>query len=206
MVDRDRQIVRHIAIHGLTTRESLRESLFPDASLNAVTKVLLRMMASGYLISYPLLGRMCYYRLAGELALGPAELSTLYAAEQHCVFDGLTRLTIAELRRNHPYFPTNTPFATKDGITYRLRVDLGAESKSIAAKLRYSHEKLMLKKSYAELVEKGLFGVRVLTATDTKAEDLQRHLVTLPFPVVLSVVDALFPLLGVLTRVKSCTK
>ena len=54
LTGRDRQVLEHVARYRMTTTTTLRQSLFPKLSSNAVGKIANRLCRAGFLAKYPL--------------------------------------------------------------------------------------------------------------------------------------------------------
>lgn len=85
---RDRALVEHVARYRLTTREVVHSLFLPEAHINAATKVLLRLTASGVLAKHPLCGTRDYWTLSPALAQLLGRRSTWGTA---LAYEGLIR-------------------------------------------------------------------------------------------------------------------
>lgn len=114
--DRDYEILDHVNLYRMTTREILHALFFEDSELNAATKVTSRLCKDGYLERYPFFGTSSYYGLGKRGArifgvrqklvkpMGPQSLYMGFATLGFCFkkIAARRRLSVAEIRRSFP--------------------------------------------------------------------------------------------------------
>lgn len=184
---RDRAILDHILRYRLTTNAVLHRTLFPEQSINAVTKVTARLCQRGLLRRYPLVPPETYFTAGPEAVrqlgvpsrrtepLGPQALPIDYAVliyatqgKQAC-----RRMTSDELATYMPWLPdelTRTPYCVgESGRLDLVRVDLGGSPQHVARKTAADVSARLSIPELAELAVCGRFQIVILTTTDDKA-------------------------------------
>src|SRR5271170_5585750 len=69
LTGRDYEILQHLLRYKVATREMFHRALFAKVSRNAVTKVVTRLVAHGWLNRHPYLVASCYFTLSDKAAL-----------------------------------------------------------------------------------------------------------------------------------------
>jgi hypothetical protein len=68
LTTRDYEILQHLLRYKIASREMFHRALFSKVSLNAVTKVVTRLVANGWLKRHPFLVASCYFSLTDKAA------------------------------------------------------------------------------------------------------------------------------------------
>lgn len=220
LVDRDYDILDHVARYHLTTRDVLHLLYFDDSELNAVTKVTSRLCEFGFLCSHRLYANKNYFVLgpAGARLLGispkkskPIGVQALpekYAILQYCCLSPHDREKL-QVRELAAYLGTlqgkglkaANYYVDQDGTTARLaqmRVDLGGTAAHVVRKCRDDLERLVMLPAIDSLVRKNEFMLAILTTSAQKEKDIQDALLRHSWPIVFRVeaVADLGPLLA----------
>lgn len=185
MRDRDEDLLKLTDRYRMGTNMAYRQFLFPDQSLNAVTKVTARMCRQGWLRRYPLIPPEDYFTLGPtairELGyasrrsepLGPQALPIDYAVLLYAVHGQRTRMMKSELAASYAWLPdelTHAPYCrSQSGLLELIRVDLGASPQHLAKKTTTDCSARWELDEFQELVEQQHFQMVVLTTTSSKA-------------------------------------
>ena len=221
MQDRDYEILEHIFLYRLTTREILHRQFFFDSALNAVTKVTSRLADDGFLKRDTLADKHAYFRLgpAGVRIMGGTrkcneelKLQTLFEQLGILYFCLSTnarrrRLSVAEIMKDLKALLQKKTESNRyvldasDGsnrLTF-VRVDGGGTSDYVVRKIRADIEKRISNPLCSALMNRNEFGVACVTYTDAKKLAIERRLAeeSLICPVIVEVVPILSDLLGV---------
>lgn len=188
--DRDFEILEHVYLYRLTTREVLHKLFFELSETNAVTKVTSRLCNEGFLVRYPLVGPSSYFILGKRAAkmfgmslklvkpMGPQSLYMQYATLGYCCMNSSTRrrLSVSELKSAHPgllfkkmdaspYVVDSTEAPAK--IVF-LSIDGGATADHVVRKTRAAVAERAEKPLFAALMDKARFAVACVTYHDDK--------------------------------------
>lgn len=189
---RDLAILEHVYRHRLATRDILRQQFFPDATRNAVGKVIVRLTLDDWLrehrlangFSYCTLGRRGARRLAAPArVVRPFTEQTLpaaYAFTAFCADRGLRPLTSAEFQRE---FSVLSPPQSATGGYFRYaiagRTHLAVAVVDRANSLRHLFRKLdrVIQQRYRipaffALIHQGRFCITILTGWPAKRDYL----------------------------------
>lgn len=184
---RDKAILDHILRYRLTTNAVLHRTLFPEQSMNAVTKVTARLCQRGLLRRYPLVPPETYFTAGPEAVrqfgvpsrrtepLGPQALPIDYAVLIYATHGkhSCRRMTSDELAAYMSWLPdelTRTPYCVGDGGRLDLiRVDLGGSPQHVARKAAADVSARLSIPELAELAATDMFQLVILTTTDDKA-------------------------------------
>ena len=204
LTERDQAILEHVHRYRISTIEVLHRLFWePSTSLNAVSQVLKRL--DGVLQTAPLVGPRRYYLLTPRAArefgeeedfakpLGTTSLARHYAMLEYCcladqrrehitareIRDGFPRFNIRGVARNG-YFHT----ATEPAKLGWLDVDCGGDAARRARKCFEQYRKRAEHAAFADLIDRGRFGITLVTTAEAKREALLRALDAFdPFPV-----------------------
>ncbi len=69
VTQRDYEIFQHVLRYRISSREAIHRVLFPKVTINAVTKVTVRLQAQNWLNRYPSVVPQCYFTLTPQTAL-----------------------------------------------------------------------------------------------------------------------------------------
>ena len=184
---RDKAILDHILRYRLTTNAVLHRTLFPEQSMNAVTKVAARLCQRGLLRRYPLVPPETYFTVGPEAVrqfgvpsrrtepLGPQSLPIDYAVLIYATHgkQACRRMTSDELTSYMSWLPdelTRTPYCVSNGGRLDLiRVDLGGSPQHVARKAAADLSARLSIPELAELAATAKFQLVILTTTDDKA-------------------------------------
>ena len=227
LTDRDRAILDHLARYRLTTIEALHRLFWePTTTANAVSQVLARLAAGGYVqrIEESLSGSQNYYLLTAEAAReygededfarppGTTSLIHHYLMLEFCCLGDARRehITAQEIRTGFPNLngrgiARNAYFHTFDEPPRLgwLEVDCGNHAETRAKKCRKQFAKRYEAQElrFRELADEGRFGIVLVTTSEGKKRALERALAKLDyFPLSIVVSATLRELLGRMTR------
>lgn len=187
VTDRDTRITRLERLYGLVDIETVTQAEFKDCEPNAAVKVLSRLVKRGSISRYPLFGRRKYYR--SGMPLGPQALSTAFALLRFCVLTSRPKVSRHALGENYPFLSTSSLNYATDGSGLRaLRVDLGGDADALVRKLRDQHQALYPHDQYRQLITESLFSASILTYSEDKAREVQRHIKASPSPYAITAV------------------
>ncbi|MCR9296204.1 MAG: hypothetical protein NXI32_26110 [bacterium] len=217
-LDRDYEILQHLARYRLTTREVLHSLFFSDSDISAVSKVTTRLCDNGLLNRYTL-GNRVYFVVGstGAKLVGVKEDKTKamnlqafidnFAFLQFCFTNDKARerLLVSEVQR---YLGTlegkglrPSMFfvdAENGGNLAAVRVDHGAQSAHILRKLREYLERVVTNPKIAQLIRERRYLLYILTSTEEKRVDLLDSWTRQPWPVAVrvEVVPGLAPIVA----------
>lgn len=205
LVDRDYEILDHIARYRLTTREVLHRLFFSDSEVNAVTKVTSRLVENRFLNRFDLHSGKSYFvfapnsaRLLGislkkTKALGPQALVQNYGILQFCCLSEhpRERLLVQELAQRFTdlrgkHLRAGSFYIDSQSGETRLasiRVDHGGPSAHLVRKCRADLENIVSNKAIAALISEQRFMFAILTANEQKVRDIQETLKRQTWPV-----------------------
>lgn len=186
---RDRQIVNEVIRTRVLTNEAVHAMHFPEASLNATSKVTARLKKQGWLKSFAFVNRSQYFvagvrtiRLFGLPASRIRPLGPQALAMQLALLDFVARSTpqlrvlteheveslIASPAAYHRGIPHVIEPGQVSGIVRIVRVDLGGSPAHVVSKLQVDIRSRVSNSQYANLVSAKKLVLATLTATDTK--------------------------------------
>ncbi len=205
LVDRDYEILEHIARYRLTTREVLHRLFFTDSEVNAVTKVTSRLVENRFLNRFDLHSGKSYFvfapnsaRLLGislkkTNALGPQALVQNYGILQFCCLSEhpRERLLVQELAQRFTdlrgkHLRAGSFYIDSQSGETRLasiRVDHGGPSAHVVRKCRGDLESIVSNKAIAGLINEQRFMFAIITANEQKVSDIQEALKRQTWPV-----------------------
>ena len=200
LVDRDYDILEHLKRYRLTVRETLRDELFPDSKLNAVSKVTSRLEEGGFLRSHPLDEKRKYWTFGPEACalfgvppqksqpLGPQALVEELGTLLFCL-GGPTRrhrLTVAEVGRLFPGVAAAKLRSSRYYLDYGaddaanaqprlglIRVDGGGPPAHVVRKLVQDVDKRREVPAARALIVDGRFVIAVVTAHPAKCDEIR---------------------------------
>ncbi len=227
LVDRDYDILQHLRLYHLTTREVLHRLFFQDAELNAVTKVTSRLVDHGFLNRYELPGGRSYFVFGNEgvklfgaspkhtRAFGAQALPREYGILHFCCMSQPPRekLPTGEVLAKMPdvqgkRLDPSHYYLDRDGENTRLghmRVVLSGPPDYIVRKCREDVEAYQGCASLSDLIAKDKLLLALLVATPERAavtkEALLKHRWPLRFrvEVVAELTHVLAPLPSILS-------
>lgn len=194
MDDSNREaILARILRFGLTTADDVHRHVCPDVSLNAVRKMLAKLVKTGWLNAYPLPEREKYY-VAGKAAVlehaldprkssafGPLALPTRIGMLLYCSRHPVKKPSSEEFKQQftdlcRPGLSV-TNYVYELGERFRigwLIVDHGAEPKRVLSKIRsVVRERKQLPAFKAAMLKEEFF-VTVIAPSDGRCEHLGR--------------------------------
>lgn len=190
---RDRQILDHVRRYRLSTREILQRAFFADAGESAVSKVVGRLVTTGWLRECRLASGLTYYvlgRQATEAVDTPARrgrpfteqsFPTAYGFLAFCVEQHVRRLTSDEFAAAFPelcrermktggyYIDVREP-ACRLGT---VLLDRGNPPKAILRKLDRLLAQHYRSPAFAALIQSGRFWITIMTAWPAKQRLLE---------------------------------
>ena len=192
LVDRDYEILDHLARYRMTTRDVLHRLFFDDSEVNAVTKVTSRLTEHGFLNKYEWAPNRNYFVIGQESAriigvspkkckpLGPQALPKEFATLMFCCLSDVARerLKVSDLQKQFPDLLArkidNSHYyldRTEDGAVRLafIRVDQGGTADHIARRCEKDINDRSNMASFRELVQTDRFMITVITASDNKA-------------------------------------
>ncbi|TWU56012.1 hypothetical protein Poly51_17440 [Rubripirellula tenax] len=206
-MDRDLEILDHVRVYGLTTRDVLHRLFFDDSQLNAVTKVTTRLIRNGLLERHKIDHESVYYSYGPAACdyfgysrnrtggFGSQALPTRLAILEYCSAEPQIRekLTRGKIDKTQPKL-----LAKKvDAKNYFLEVDpelgtkrlglivvcLGGPVDHAARKCKAEIDKRLEVPAFQQLIENRLFFIVMLTPSQAKADTLAASIKRRQFPV-----------------------
>jgi hypothetical protein len=205
LTTRDYEILQHLLRYKVASREMFHRALFSKVSLNAVTKVVTRLVANGWLKRHPFLVASCYFSLtdkaarflgtpqaAIEKALPQREIIAEYAIGAYCCLGEKLRkrLTLEEVEQDYPqlfFNPTDSANYYLD-TTFRpelvgqVFVEEGASPQSFLEACRQDIATRSKRAAFRKLVVGGGFRMTILTAVPEKAIVLKAAVKKIDWP------------------------
>lgn len=196
-------ILARILRFGLTTADDVHRHVSPDVSLNAVRKMLAKLVDTGWLNSYPLPQREKYF-VAGKVAVlehaldprksfsfGPLALPTRIGILLYCSRYPVKKPSADEFKHQFTDFCrpglSVTNYVFELGERFRigwLIVDHGAEPKKVFSKIRsVVRERKQLAAFKAAMLRKEFF-ITVIAPSEGRCEHLQRSYLRNPLPLI----------------------
>ena len=224
LVGRDYEILMHLSVYRVTTREVLRGLFFEDSELNAVSKVTTRLQEGGFVLSHELgAGTNRVYFTVGhngcvllgipkrrKKTVGSQALLTDLALLGFCHESGFLgerkRLLVSELAKKVPALVRSGMDGTRyvlevdpDGtrrITF-VRVDHGGDPAHLVRRLAADAEKRRAVPELKTLMDGDQFRFAVVTGHPAKVAAIREGLARRRWPVKLRVeaVPTIMPLL-----------
>ena len=191
---RDWLILKHVVRYRLTTLASLKKTVLPKSSRNALNKATNRLCAAGLLRKYTLLHPTKYFVLGesgarwlgvGEhrsTSLGPQSLPQEFALLAFATLGTKVhlRLTTAEVQERCSWLPSSLAGAPhcldQANVLELIRVDLGGPADHVARKCAADMRNRCRIREFPPLVAARQFRLVVVTATTGKANAIQRAL------------------------------
>lgn len=213
---RDLAVLTFVDRFRLTTVSLVRRGPLAGLSRSGASKILSRLIRSGYLRGFALKYPERYFvlgeagiQLLGRgkhriMPLGSHSLPVAYATAMHCLLSKIpkTRLLRREIKKQFPCFndsPDETPICIEDldGRIELLRIDTVGSAGHVARKCRKDIEGYLKIAEFQAMVESRRFRLVVITSTKEKAdairEALERHKWPVGFQLHCSIVtDLLF--------------
>ncbi len=186
-------ILARILRFGLTTADDVHRHLCPEVSLNAVRKMLAKLVSSGWLNAYPLPERDKYF-VAGKkavlehaldsrksVAFGPLALPTRIGVLLYCSRHPVIKPSADEFKRQftdlcRPGLSV-TNYIYETGARLRigwLLVDHGTEPKKVVSKIRSVVRDRKELPAFRAAMLKEEFFIAVLAPSDGRCEHLRR--------------------------------
>jgi hypothetical protein len=202
---RDYEILQHLLRYKIATREMFHRALFSKVSPNAVTKVVTRLTAQGWLKRHPFLVASCYFTLtdqaaklfgipeaAIEQALPPQQLVAEYAAAAYCCLGEKPRelLTAEEIQQDYPQLLfdklDSNCYYRDSGFRPELVGQIAVDDSSAPPAFLESCRKDVAARAKRDAVRRWIHGgsyrLTILTATAEKASVLRSGLKKLQWP------------------------
>ncbi len=225
LLDRDYEILEHLMMYRVTTRDVLHRQFFSDSEVNAVSKVTTRLLENEYLARHEFLANSVYFTLGlrgAKLFGAPARCAqepgtqTLYTQLGilgYCFGEKpqRTRLRVATLREKHPGLlkkgvePAQyvVDASTTPSMLSFVRVDHGGSNDHVLRNIDADIQCRLELPLFASLMETGRFQIACVTFTEEKQKELERKIPTQKFPcaVTVEVVPILRDLLAVLRAI-----
>ncbi len=214
--DRDYEILQHVLLYRMTTREVLHSLFFDLAEQNAVTKVTSRLCNDGFLARYPLAGPSSYYAIGKRGAklfgvsirkvkpMGPQSLYMHLACLGFCFAKPRQRrrLSVSEMQKSYP----GLVYKKLDSCQYvidsseaaprivNLSIDCGSPAESIVRKTKGAIAEHAKQPLFAALIDKQRFVVACVTYHDDKKRVIEALFSkeSLPFDIATETVPQLF--------------
>jgi hypothetical protein len=186
-------ILARILRFGLTTADDVQRHVSPNVSLNAVRKMLAKLVETGWLNAYPLPEREKYY-VAGKAAVleyaldprkssafGPLALPTRIGILLYCSRYPVSKPSPEEFKQQftdlcRPGLSV-TNYVYELGERFRigwLIVDHGAEPKKVLSKVRNIVRERKQIPAFKAAILKEEFSVTVIAPTEGRCEHLRR--------------------------------
>jgi hypothetical protein len=182
------------ARHGLITVEMLEEQgILRDTAYHQ----LWRLERKKKLQSKPLYGRTLRYWPRGQPGLGPQQLAIAYAVAMHCCQFSLFKPHTWEVRSAYPWLD-GIDFATEAENVILFRVHISGKPDAQVRKALELHRRLSQYPEYLERLQAGRIVVRILTATEQKAREINYYInkANSPVPIDYAVVPGYEQVLG----------
>ena len=205
LTTRDYEILQHLLRYKVASREMFHQALFAKVSLNAVTKVVTRLVANGWLKRHPFLVASCYFTLTDKAArlfgvpeaaierpMPSRQILAEYAMAAYCCLGDKPRkrlmpdevrqdypqLFIEELDVDHYYLDANF----RPDLLGRVYVRRRRSAAAAAGKLPAGHRRRCKRAAFRKLVAGGGFRLTVLTAVPEKASVLKAGMKKIDWP------------------------
>jgi hypothetical protein len=205
LTTRDYEILQHLLRYKVASREMFHRALFTKVSLNAVTKVVTRLVANGWLNRHPFLVASCYFTLSDKAArlfgmpeaaierpMPSRELIAEYAMGAYCCLGEkprkrLTRdeieqeyehLYFADLDVEHYYLDANF----RPELLGTVAIDEGSAPLPLLESSRQNIAARSKRASFRKMVQGGGFRLSVLTAVPEKAAIFKAGLKKIDWP------------------------
>lgn len=217
LMDRDQEILEHVGTYRLTTREAVHKLWFDDSHINAVTKVLTKLTASGHLSRHDLYGpgeSRAYFTFGSRATrhydiskkrcepLGPQALVSNFGMLGFCLFgkEQRRRLPVREMHERG----ANLLAKKLDSSRYFLQiesrqiglmvVDHGGSISHLVRKCELEVKRRLRIDAFKQLMEGSRFLLGIAAPTESKADGIKSALLrrSLPVQVVVEVVPDLF--------------
>ena len=200
LTPRHYEVLEHLARYRLSLRETLRDELFGDSAVNAVSKVTTRMVRDGFLRSHPLDEKRKYWTFGPEACalfgvppqkanpLGPQALVDELGTLLFCL-GGPTRrkrLTVAEVGRLFPGVAAAKLRSSRYYLDYGggaganaqprlglIRVDGGGPPAHVVRKLVEDVDKRREVPAARALIADRRFVIAVVTAHPAKCDEIR---------------------------------
>jgi hypothetical protein len=206
LTGRDYEILQHLLRYKVATREIFHRVLFRTVSRNAVTKVVTRLVANGWLKRHPFLIASCYFTLseqsarlfgmpesAIERAIPPRKLIVEYAVASYCCLGEKPRqrLAVDEIQQDYPHLW----FDQLDSDRYYLDsgfrpellgqifVDYNSSPKTFLDDCQKDIAARIKRAAVRKLIQGGGFRATFLTAVNEKAVAIRSGIKRLQWPV-----------------------
>jgi hypothetical protein len=182
-----------LARHRVATPAMLKETGY---RMGSAYRQLRRMEVEKQVESTRISGRGRAYFLPGT-SLGPQQLAIAYATAMHCSEFNLHRPHVWETRSEYPWLD-GIDFATGPEGVVIFRVHISGKSDAQVRKAIELHRRLSQYQEYLELLEEGRIIVRILTATERKAQEINWYInrANSPVPIEYSIVPGYEQVLG----------
>ncbi len=205
LTGRDYEILQHLLRYRIATREMFHRALFAKVSRNAVTKVVTRLVANGWLNRHPFLVASCYFTLSKKAALlfgtpevaieqpiPPRQMIVEYAVAAYCCLGEKPRqlLTVEEIERDYPQLVFDQLDSQKYYLDAGFRpellgqiiVDDGAPPQVFLERCRQDVSARVKRATVRKLVQGGGYRLTILTAVAEKASVFRSGLKKLEWP------------------------
>jgi hypothetical protein len=205
LTGRDYEILRHLLRYKVATREMFHRALFAKVSRNAVTKVVTRLVAHGWLKRHPFLVASCYFTLTDQAArlfgipeaaiekpIPPRQMIQDYAVAAYCCLGEKPRslLTAEEIQQDHPHLWFDQLISDRYYVDSGFRpelvgqivVDDGTAPQTFLEGCRQDVVTRAKRAAVRKLIQGGTYRLSVLTAIPEKASVLKSGLKKLDWP------------------------
>ncbi len=203
VTQRDYEIFQHVLRYRISSREAIHRVLFPKVTINAVTKVTVRLQAQNWLNRYPSVVPQCYFTLTPQTALllgvsetavtselAPADLLREYSVMAFCCLsDELRhRLMSAEVEEEYAalYFPSLdcSRYYLNQSMKPALAgicfvddfIDKASEPKACVARCIADITQRCRRASFRDYIAKNRFEMAIITSTRERAAALRTAL------------------------------
>jgi hypothetical protein len=217
LTERDQEILEHVGTYRLTTREAVHRLWFDDSNINAVSKVLSKLVASGYLARHDLYGpgdSRAYYtyglRSAGRFVisrkrcqpLGPQALISNFGMLGFCLYgkERRRRLSVREVHQKGENLLAKKLDSSRYFVQVQSRqlglmvVDHGGSVPHLGRKCEQEVARRLRMDSFKQLIDTKRFVLGIATPTQVKADAIKSSMLrrALPVQVCVEVVPDLF--------------
>ncbi len=205
LTGRDYEILQHLLRYKVATREMFHRALFTKVSRNAVTKVVTRLVAHGWLKRHPFLVASCYFTLSDraallfgipevaiEQAIPPHQIVVEYAVAAYCCLGEKPRrlLTIEEIQQDYPQLVFDQLASNRYYVDSGFRperlgqivVDDGAAPQAFLESCRQDVAARAKRAAVRKLIQSGEYRLTILTAIAEKASVLRSRSKKLQWP------------------------
>jgi len=205
LTGRDYEILQHLLRYRIATREMFQRTLFAKVSPNAVTKVVTRLVANGWLNRYPFLAASCYFTLSDrsallfgrpevaiERAISPQQMVIEYAVAAYCCLGEKPRqlLTAEEIEQDYPQIlfdqlDSNCYYLDagyRPELLGQIVVDNGAVPSELLEICRTDIAARAKRAAVRKRIESGGYRLTILTSVAEKAAALRSGLKKLQWP------------------------